>query len=246
MGRENTYTKETAWTTELRQIAMKTAERIVTQVAQNVPSFGSLGMPAKREVARLIANEMIDGMQRAGVYLSAGGGAFILGTVDKITLDGDKSKIVAMVRPGTTAVQLAELDNKQVAVVYTDVGTFDGVREELTKAVSELQMDFLNPDAQAAALANAMNTKSKPAAPAADGSSVSPAGDAAGQPASPPADGPAPANDAALDKAVEAARGSPPDPTPPPDAQPDGKPETMSEIAANGGRRRRARGSAQH
>lgn len=213
----DTYTKEQIWKTEIRQVAMKAAERLVTTVGQQIPGFQELGMVSKREVARLVANELCATMAQLGIYLAAGGGGRILGSVDKITLDGDKSKVVVQVRPGTPAVDLAALDQKQAAVVYTDIGTFDQVREELNKAVSAMQLDFIDPpapDAEAVAAAlgkgkasvavGAQAAGTKQPLPDGDGSlaaeppGIPPPADSR----TPPPNGPTPESDAKLDEAI--------------------------------------------
>lgn len=154
----DTYTKEAAWSTELRSIAMKAAERLVTLASQHIPSYQQAPMAHKKEFARVAAGVLIEAMSAAGVHLAAGGGARIIGGVKTITLDGEKSKVVVQVRPGTTPDEMAKLAGKHVAVVYTDVGTFDGVRQELEEAVRAMQLDFVTPeDPDKARLANAVH-----------------------------------------------------------------------------------------
>lgn len=143
MTEQHSHPHEQAWRTEVRQIAMKGAERLITRMGEVSKEFRALKQAEKREYARQLANELVDVLQLAGVYLTSGGRAHLKGQFASISMDGKKVKLSLTMDPKHSPEEAALLVGKAVLVVHQDVTLFDGAREELWNSVKSLQLDLL-------------------------------------------------------------------------------------------------------
>jgi hypothetical protein len=155
----NPVLKEEAWLAAVRKQAMSTAERVVRIAGEQSPTWKGMNAVDRRDVARVIADEIALAMQTLGMHLVAGGGAFVRGQVMAVGLDGKKIKLTVAADPKHSPEEAATLVARNVVVAYHDVGIFEQVRDELYAAVKSIQLDFVEPapDPVVAAFAEAVD-----------------------------------------------------------------------------------------
>lgn len=144
--------KEIAWQGRIQERAARATAAIMDRL-ERYPKSGLASMaPAdRRDIADLVAREVIDTMMHLGSYVTAGAQDFQVATLEQVTIKGtDKVKLamvpVAADNKPINLDLLAQNSGKQVVIAFINGVAYHNAREALVVAIHRQQTDWINRD----------------------------------------------------------------------------------------------------
>lgn len=142
--------KEIAWQGRIQERAAQVAKAILDRLERYPKSgFANLVPADRRDIAEVVAKQVIDTMLSLGTFVTAGAQDFQVATLEQVTIKGsDKVKLalVPAIADGK-AINLdllAQNSGKQVVVAFINGVAYENAREALSKAIHREQTDWIN------------------------------------------------------------------------------------------------------
>jgi hypothetical protein len=129
---------------------MQVAKAIMDRLDRYPKSGFSNLIPAdRRDIAELVAKEVIDTMLTLGTYVTAGAQDYQVATLEQVTIKGSDKVKLALVPAITDGKPinldlLAQNSGKQVVVAFINGVAYQTAREALSKAITRQQTDWIN------------------------------------------------------------------------------------------------------